>query len=146
MLKLLSYSLIAVAIFSTGYQTGATIQDNKWAYSEASLRLMYEKKQDDIIQIKDEAINLLKEQLDEQAIAYSNLKSSADRLQLNLNASNRRLASVSNNTCITERKLLGECQRLLVRGSELLERGTGLLRETATNNDALVRLYGSQPK
>lgn len=145
MLKFIIYGLAAIALFSTGYRTGAIIQENEQAANEAYLRQVYEKKQDDIIEAKDAAINLLKDELNAQVADNANLRITADRLQRNLQAANTAM-STTKDSCVTERQLLGECNRLLITGTGLLERGVSLLRETAANNDALVRLYDSQSK
>lgn len=143
MIKLIIYGLAAIALFSTGYRTGAIIQENEQAANEAYLRQVYEKKQDDIIEAKDAAINLLKDELNAQIASNASLRTTADRLQRNLQTANAAM-STAKNSCITERQLLGECNRLLITGTGLLERGVSLLRETAANNDALVKLMNKE--
>lgn len=143
MIKFIIYGLAAIALFSTGYRTGAIIQENEQAANEAYLRQVYEKKQDDIIESKDAAINLLKDELNAQIASNASLRTTADRLQRNLQTANAKL-STAKDSCITERQLLGECNRLLITGTGLLERGVSLLRETAANNDALVKLMNKE--
>lgn len=142
MIKFLVYGLVAVALFSTGYRTGAIIQENEQAANEAYLRQVYEKKQDDIIEAKDAAIDLLKKELSAQVASNASLRVNTDRLQRNLQAANAKL-STAKDSCIPERQLLGECNRLLITGTGLLERGVSLLRETAANNDALIKLMNT---
>lgn len=135
---LVLFALVA-CIFTTGYRTGAAIESNKQAARESYIRQVYEGKQNDIISAKDAAITLLKQELSEQRAAYSDLQSTASQLRNNLRASTTRLSS-SATSCRTERELLGQCSGLLGEGSALLEQGVSLLRETATNNDAVVKL------
>lgn len=139
MVKFILYFSAVVVLFSVGYRTGQLVQENEQAYNEAYLRQVYEKKQDDIIRTKDEAINLLKEELHAQSIANSSMQSTVDRLQHNLSESARRLTS-ARDSCQIERDLLGQCVGLLGEGAGLLKQGTSLLRETATNNDTLIKL------
>lgn len=130
---------LVVWIFTTGYRTGAAIESNKQAARESYIRQVYEGKQNDIISAKDAAITLLKQELSEQRAAYSDLQSTASQLRNNLRASTARLSNATT-SCRTERELLGQCSGLLGEGSALLEQGVSLLRETATNNDAVVKL------
>lgn len=139
MVKFILYFSAVVVLFSVGYRTGQLVQENEQAYNEAYLRQVYEKKQDDIIRTKDEAINLLKEELHAQSIANSSMQSTVDRLQHNLSESARRLSN-ARDSCQIERDLLGQCVGLLGEGADLLKQGTSLLRETATNNDTLIKL------
>lgn len=127
------------ALIKFGYYYGKIDAEQMIAQQEIALRDKFNEDLKEAIKAKDEAINNLKTELTAQVATNNELKLTSDKLRDNLNRANEKL-SRSNNSCVSEREALRRCQGLLIRGTDLLGRGTKLLSDTAINNDTLLNI------
>lgn len=140
-IKKLLPAICAIVIFVVGVAAGA---DKEWVKNQQLLleqKVKYEENQKDIIKRKDATISLLLREYDSFRSSSLDLRDTVSRLQHNLNESNRKLRD-SEGACS---KRLAQCQELLSRGTDLLDRCTQLYTTTAIKKDAVVNMTTTSP-
>jgi hypothetical protein len=128
-------------IFVIGVAAGADKERVKNQQLLLEQQVKYEENQKDIIKRKDATISLLLREYDSFRSSSLDLRDTVSRLQHNLNESNRKLRD-SEGACS---KRLAQCQELLSRGTDLLDRCAQLYATTAIKKDAVVNMTTTSP-
>lgn len=140
-IKKLLPAICAIAMFVVGAVAGADKERVKNQQLLLEQKVKYEENQKDIIKRKDATISLLLREYDSFRSSSLDLRNTVSRLQHNLNESNRKLRD-SEGACS---KRLAQCQELLSRGTDLLDRCTQLYTTTAIKKDAVVNMTTTSP-
>lgn len=135
-IKNLLPAICIMVMFVVGAAAGANNEQAKNQQLLLEQKVKYEENQKDIIKRKDATISLLLREYDSFRSSSMDLRNTVSRLQLNLNESNRKLRD-SEGACS---KRLAQCQELLSRGTDLLERCAKLYTTTAIKKDAVVNM------
>lgn len=132
------------AVFAVGVSCGATYEAKNTLEKTLAVKNYYE---NTVVKAKDNAIELLSKELQEQNVINSRLQSTVDRLQSNL-----KQPIVIRQPAVVDRPKdpneasLRECKELLSEGAGLLREGTQLLTEAATAHDAIATLISLNAK
>lgn len=140
-IKNLLPAICIIVIFAIGVATGADRERAKNQQLLLEQQVKYEENQKDIIKRKDATISLLLREYDSFRSSSLDLRDTVSRLQHNLNESNRKLRD-SEGACS---KRLTQCQELLSRGTDLLDRCAQLYTTTAIKKDAVVNMTTASP-
>ena len=140
-IKKLLPAICAIVLFVVGAVAGANKEQVKNQQLLLEQKVKYEENQKDIIKRKDATISLLLREYDSFRSSSLDLRNTVSRLQHNLNESNRKLRD-SEGACS---KRLAQCQELLSRGTDLLDRCTQLYTTTAIKKDAVVNMTTTSP-
>lgn len=140
-IKKLLPAICAIVMFVVGVAAGADKERVKNQQLLLEQKVKYEENQKDIIKRKDATISLLLREYDSFCSSSLDLRNTVSRLQHNLNESNRKLRD-SEGACS---KRLAQCQELLSRGTDLLDRCAQLYTTTAIKKDAVVNMTTTSP-
>lgn len=135
-IKTIIPAIVVLIMFVLGAIAGTDAERTRNQQLLLEQQAKYEENQKDIIKRKDATINLLLREYDSFRANDLDLRDTVSRLQHNLSESNRKLRD-SEGTC---NKRLAQCQELLSRGTDLLERCTKLYTNTAIKKDAVVNM------
>lgn len=132
---------MSAAFFFAGYRYAAAIYGEDIAalredYASRSLAIeeKYREKERDATQ----ALVSAWEERDKALARVDALNVDVDRVRREADAARRRLSSASAATCQSERKQLERCTELVERGSDLLRRSVTLSERVAIDKDAIV--------
>ena len=140
-IKNLLPAICIIVVLAIGVAAGANRERAKNQQLLLEQQVKYEENQKDIIKRKDATISLLLREYDSFRSSSLDLRDTVSRLQHNLNESNRKLRD-SEGACS---KRLAQCQELLSRGTDLLDRCAQLYTTTAIKKDAVVNMTTTSP-
>ena len=134
-------AICIIVVLAIGVAAGADRERAKNQQLLLEQQVKYEENQKDIIKRKDATISLLLREYDSFRSSSLDLRDTVGRLQHNLNESNRKLRD-SEGAC---NQRLAQCQELLSRGTDLLDRCAQLYTTTAIKKDAVVNMTTTSP-